>query len=219
MKLLAIADKEIREELKEKFDRLGELNFYDESMGTDFGSFDWILDFILHENQDHISRYKDFSGVLFISGQFISTIQLKRDFSILKDVRIIGMNSLPTFINRDLLELSVTESTISGGIEKVLESMNVDYEIVEDRVGLVTPRVICMIINEAYYTVQEGTASKDAIDTAMKLGTNYPLGPFEWCNRIGIKNVYQVLQHVYEDTNDPRYIICPLLKKEYTIQA
>lgn len=90
--------------------------------------------------------------------------------------------------------------------------------IVDDRVGMVTPRVISMIINEAYYVVQEGTASREDIDLAMKSGTNYPYGPFEWIRRIGIKHIYEVLEAVYEDTKDERYKICPLLKKEYLSQ-
>jgi 3-hydroxybutyryl-CoA dehydrogenase len=72
-----------------------------------------------------------------------------------------------------------------------------------------------MIINEAYYTVQEGTATRADIDLAMKLGTNYPYGPFEWCERIGLEHVYHLLEAVYDDTKDERYKIAPLLKKEY----
>jgi 3-hydroxybutyryl-CoA dehydrogenase len=48
----------------------------------------------------------------------------------------------------------------------------------------------------------------------MKLGTNYPFGPFEWGERIGIKNVYELLTAVYEHTNEERYQVCDLLKKE-----
>jgi len=72
-----------------------------------------------------------------------------------------------------------------------------------------------MIINEAYYAVLEGTATREDVDLAMKLGLNYPFGPFEWSNRIGVKHVYELLEAVYEDTRDERYKICPLLKKEY----
>ena len=50
---------------------------------------------------------------------------------------------------------------------------------------------------------------------AMKLGTNYPYGPFEWCKRIGIKHVYELIEALYDDTQDERYKISPLLKKEY----
>jgi 3-hydroxybutyryl-CoA dehydrogenase len=80
---------------------------------------------------------------------------------------------------------------------------------------MVSPRVVCMIINEAFYTNAEGTASEKDIDLAMKLGTNYPLGPFEWAEKIGIENVYEVLEAVYEDTGDERYKINPQLKKKY----
>jgi 3-hydroxybutyryl-CoA dehydrogenase len=72
-----------------------------------------------------------------------------------------------------------------------------------------------MVINEAYYTLQEKTATTADIDLAMKLGTNYPYGPFEWAARIGLENIYQLLQAVYADTQDERYRICPLLKKTY----
>jgi 3-hydroxybutyryl-CoA dehydrogenase len=72
-----------------------------------------------------------------------------------------------------------------------------------------------MIINEAYYTVQEGTANRDDIDQAMKLGTNYPMGPFEWCKKIGITDVYETLEALYNDTHDERYKICSLLKHDY----
>jgi 3-hydroxybutyryl-CoA dehydrogenase len=72
-----------------------------------------------------------------------------------------------------------------------------------------------MIINEAFFTVQEGTASREDIDTGMKLGTAYPKGPFEWMNEVGIENVYLALEAIYNDTKDGRYKICPLLKKEY----
>jgi 3-hydroxybutyryl-CoA dehydrogenase len=80
---------------------------------------------------------------------------------------------------------------------------------------MVTPRVIFMIINEACYTLQEGTADMKDIDTSMKLGTNYPFGPFEWADNIGIKHVYETIETMYSDTHDERYKVCPLLKTKY----
>jgi 3-hydroxybutyryl-CoA dehydrogenase len=100
-------------------------------------------------------------------------------------------------------------------LEELCSQLQSKFLVVDDRVGMVTPRVICMIINEAYFTLQEGTASREDIDLGMKLGTNYPFGPFEWCERIGIRHVFELLEAVYEDTKDERYRICPLLKKEY----
>ena len=59
--------------------------------------------------------------------------------------------------------------------------------------GFISARIIAMIINEAYYALDEKVSSKTDIDIAMKLGTNYPYGPFEWCNIIGVQQVYQLL--------------------------
>ena len=72
-----------------------------------------------------------------------------------------------------------------------------------------------MIINEACYTLQEGTATIPDIDLGMKLGTSFPKGPFEWANLIGVSEVYHTLKAIYEDTKDERYKICPLLKTKH----
>lgn len=69
-----------------------------------------------------------------------------------------------------------------------------------------------MIINEAWLSLGEGVSTKEEIDTAMKLGTNYPYGPFEWGNKIELKNVYQLLTALSK--TNPRYEPAALLKKE-----
>lgn len=126
-----------------------------------------------------------------------------------------GINALPTFINRSLLEASFYNEADKNLLETLAQTLDWECKWVDDRVGMVTPRIIFMIINEAYFTVQEGTANKADIDTGMKLGTNYPQGPFEWSEKVGLKDVYEVLEAVYQDTHDERYKICPLLKTEY----
>jgi 3-hydroxybutyryl-CoA dehydrogenase len=126
-----------------------------------------------------------------------------------------GFNGLPTLLDRPILEVSLLRKSDSERLAKVCADLDTPFLEVDDRVGMVTPRVIAMIINEAYYTVQEGTATREDIDLAMKLGTNYPFGPFEWCTRIGVENIYALLTAIYEDTRDERYKICPLLKQEF----
>ena len=113
------------------------------------------------------------------------------------------------------MEVSYWRKDDEVALKEICAQLETEFLMVEDRIGLVTPRVVCMIINEAYYTVLEGTATREDVDLAMKLGSNYPFGPFEWSNRIGVKHVYELLEAVYEDTRDERYKICPLLKKEY----
>ena len=130
----------------------------------------------------------------------------------------IGFNGLPTFFDRDILEISTLKEEDHSKVKLLADQLKFEYIIVDDRVGMVTPRVICMIINEAYYTVQDGTAERSAIDQAMKLGTNYPFGPFEWAEKIGIRHVYETIEALYHDTHDERYKICPLLKKDYLLE-
>ncbi|WP_234996911.1 3-hydroxyacyl-CoA dehydrogenase family protein [Hymenobacter roseosalivarius] len=118
-------------------------------------------------------------------------------------------------MNRPLLEVSSPNPENAPQLAETCAALGTDYRVVQDRVGLVTPRVICMIINEACYTLQEGTASIQDIDKSMKLGTRYPRGPFEWANLIGVSRVYEVLKALWEDTHEERYKVCPLLKSMY----
>jgi len=127
---------------------------------------------------------------------------------------VFGFCGLPTLINRPLLEVSLHDEADAEKLQEICGALGTDYRVVEDRVGLVTPRVVCMIINEACYTVQEGTATMQDVDLGMKLGTNYPRGPFAWANAIGVERVHTVLEALWDDTHDERYKICPLLKRQ-----
>jgi 3-hydroxybutyryl-CoA dehydrogenase len=118
------------------------------------------------------------------------------------------INAWPGFLNRPLWEVATT------GPEpiKILDSIGWKYIKVEDEPGLVAARVIAMIINEAYFALGEGVSSKNEIDLAMKLGTNYPFGPFEWSQKIGLEKIYSLLQKL--KTSGTRYTIAPALEKE-----
>jgi 3-hydroxybutyryl-CoA dehydrogenase len=71
-----------------------------------------------------------------------------------------------------------------------------------------------MIINEAFLTLQEGTAERKDIDLAMKLGTNYPGGPFEWAEKWGLDEVARLLHRLQQSTGEPRYVRSHLLVEE-----
>jgi 3-hydroxybutyryl-CoA dehydrogenase len=176
---------------------------------------DLIFDFIIEEDPSQFEIYLDKSVTVFLNTCKISLGELAFNIGNRLEGHVFGFNGMPTFLNRAVLEVSIWKKEHETALRKACEALKSDFLLVDDRVGLVTPRVICMIINEAYYTHQEGTATREDIDLAMKLGTNYPYGPFEWCQRIGIRHVYELLEAVYEDTKDERYKICPLLKKEY----
>ncbi|MBC5994201.1 3-hydroxyacyl-CoA dehydrogenase family protein [Pontibacter cellulosilyticus] len=175
---------------------------------------DIVFDFLLHEQPERLSTYAP-QQVVFCNAVTMQLAELVHQSELEEPCTLIGFNGLPTLFNRPILEVSLLNRKDEESLKEICETLDTEYLLVDDRVGMVTPRMICMIINEAFYTLQEQTASVEDIDLGMKLGTNYPKGPFEWAKQIGIENVYQVLQAVYEDTKEERYKICPLLKTKY----
>ena len=83
---------------------------------------------------------------------------------------------------------------------------------VKDLPGFISARIVAMIINEAYFTWEAGTSTKEEIDIAMKLGTGYPYGPFEWANLIGIEKLKQLLERLAEE--NPIYQLSQSLRLE-----
>ena len=219
MKVLVRGKDSQIKEFKLKFPEQGEVVFdqANESIPA-IGSFDLVFDFFLDESPENLDQYAMEEDLVVFCNSVKSSLA---EFSFYLDhaftFKMLGFNGLPTFFNRELMEVSTLNDGDRELVRSFCSKLDTDFVLVEDRVGMVSPRVICMIINEAYYTVQEGTADKEGIDLAMKLGTNYPMGPFEWTERMGINTVYELLESVYEDTKDERYKICPLLKREYLL--
>ena len=131
----------------------------------------------------------------------------------------MGLSALPTLLSGQLLEiaptLSTSRATVSA-VKKFLERLGKEIAVVQDRVGMVLPRILCMLINEASFAVMENVAHPHDVDIAMKLGTNYPLGPIEWADRIGIQQVFSVLQSLHQNLGEERYRIAPLLRQMAT---
>ena len=180
---------------------------------------DVIFDFLIGERPEKFSMYSAKTVTVFLNTCRITLAALANSVHNRMHCTAFGFNGFPSMFNREFLEVSVLKTRDKPLLKKFCEQLNTKYLLVDDRVGMVTPRVLCMIINEAYYTVQEGTATREDIDLAMKLGTNYPFGPFEWCQKIGVENVYRLLQAVYEDTKDERYKISALMKKEVLLAS
>lgn len=218
MNILVIGAANNLEEIKLKFGDGHQYMFEQDHREAErfISTNDLIFDFIIDEEPFQIEIYTNKTGAtVFINAAKISLAELSNLANHQLKAQLFGFNGMPTFVNRSVMEVSFLKKEDEPELAKICKSLNSDFLVVDDRVGLVTPRVICMIINEAYFTVQEGTARREDIDMAMKLGTNYPYGPFEWCQRIGVNHVYELLEAVYEDTHDERYKICPLMKKEY----
>jgi 3-hydroxybutyryl-CoA dehydrogenase len=123
----------------------------------------------------------------------------------------IRINAWNGFIKRPIIEL-VASPSMKSNAEDIMEKLGWAFQFVSDEVGMIAPRVISMIINEAYFGLEDGISTKEQIDTAMKLGTNYPYGPFEWSTKIGLHYVLTLLQELTKQ--DARYSPSKLLIQE-----
>ncbi len=119
------------------------------------------------------------------------------------------VNAWPAFLERNMWEIATKNVQM---IKQVFESIGWQYIITPDKPGFIAARVISMIINEAYFAYEEQISSKEEIDLAMCLGTNYPFGPFEWATKIGLNNILKLLEALGE--HDDRYLVSAVLKQE-----
>jgi len=130
--------------------------------------------------------------------------------------RLIGIGLYDTFSNAKMIEIAptkITDANVLKNAENFFDSIGLKYSIVPDKAGLVFPRTLAMIINEAAQVYSEQIATKEDIDTAMKLGTNYPFGPLEWTDRLGIDLIYNVLSAMRSESGEERYKPHPVLKE------
>lgn len=123
-------------------------------------------------------------------------------------VRINGWNG---FLARNTWEVA---GAINKPVQDILKALGKETIKVPDEPGFVSARIIAMIINEAYFALEENVSTTEAIDIAMKLGTNYPHGPFEWAALIGVNKIFTLLQKM--SIQDKSYLPALLLKAAIT---
>ena len=121
----------------------------------------------------------------------------------------IRINAWPGFLERSIHELVVASDEAAGQVGRLYERLNKSFRLVPDIPGMISGRVIAALVNEAYHTLEVST--KEEIDTAMKLGTNYPYGPFEWSERIGLGELDALLTEMSKTAE--RYTPAAALKR------
>ncbi|GAC1419523.1 MAG: hypothetical protein NVS1B13_02330 [Flavisolibacter sp.] len=123
----------------------------------------------------------------------------------------IRINGWKTLLGKTMIEASGQEKG-RGAVEELFQLLNKKIIWLPDETGFVTPKIIAMIINEAFRVLEDGISTKAQIDLAMKEGTSYPYGPFEWANKIGLHPVVKLLQKL-SNTNTS-YLTTQLMDKE-----
>ncbi|MDQ2718835.1 MAG: 3-hydroxyacyl-CoA dehydrogenase family protein [Bacteroidota bacterium] len=206
MRVLMIANAEQEKEIRsKKTGDKAELIFKNSFAELkEFKNYDVF--FILSEESDFIDFYDFESKPVFINSVVETLSQLKLPKNISR------INAWPGFLQRELWEIA---SESKEEAQNVFNQLGWKIIFVKDEPGFVAARVISMIINEAFFALDEKVSTVEEIDLAMKLGTNYPYGPFEWTEKIGSKNLLNLLNKLSE--KETRYLPSSGLKNFFYI--
>lgn len=129
---------------------------------------------------------------------------------------VIGMhfmNPVPVMKLVEIIRGIATSDDCYQAVEDLAVRMGKTPVEVNDYPGFISNRVLMPMINEAIYTVFEGVAEPEAVDTVMKLGMNHPMGPLTLADFIGLDTCLAIMEVLYEGFADSKYRPCPLLRK------
>lgn len=187
----------------------------DEALAS-FETHELIIDLSLLRTKKKIFLLKELARTT--KAKIISDLTLCWGEKVLKQCpQVIGAVSLLFDSPTDSVEYALNPYNPDIKAEELIttfiRSLNKHGVLHQDlKLGFHYPRTIAMIINEAYFALDEKLATAEAIDLAMKNGVNYPLGPIEWGQKIGLIHVAELLHELFEITEDPRYRLSKQLK-------
>jgi len=211
MRLVVLTNEQLKEELLSNgvsaYCKIDWINSPEEFLShTDA---DAVIDLLFEHNGYDVSHLNNYlTKPVFVNSMNKTIVEIGLPF--------IRINAWPGFLKRNIAEVSIADEVNKNKAEKILSLLNRKAEWVPDVKGFISSRVISMIINEAYFTLEENVSTKEEIDIAMKLGTNYPYGPFEWSKKIGLEKIAGLLKEL--SITEKRYEPSSLLLKEASQQ-
>ena len=123
------------------------------------------------------------------------------------------MNPVPVMKLVELVRGIATDEQTFKTAKEFVATLDKTVTVAEDFPAFIVNRILLPMINEAIYTLYEGVGSVEAIDTAMKLGANHPMGPLQLADFIGLDTCLSIMQVLYEGLADSKYRPCPLLRR------
>jgi 3-hydroxybutyryl-CoA dehydrogenase len=160
-----------------------------------------FIDLLFENEEENLRILQQCRGVKIISSVVHTLGQT--------DTSFVRINGWATFLKSHAIEGSCRHEDLKKLAAHVFAGFNKTIEWLPDTPGFVVPRVVSLIVSEAYFALAEGVSTREEIDLAMKLGTAYPFGPFEWSEQIGAKNIATLLTTLSEQ--EARYKPAPLL--------
>lgn len=203
MVIAVLADEGLKEEFRSKvMPEHVEVLWADSLQSFRIIEADAYFDLLFNGDPERISRLKFLlPKPVIVNSVILTGKQIGAPF--------IRINAWPTMLKRNITEIATSFPDQKESIKNIFQTLGWEYQIVPDTTGMITPRIVSMIINEAWFVLGDKISTMEEIDTAMKLGTNYPAGPFEWGEQIGLERIMSLLDELSK--KDPRYAIAPLL--------
>lgn len=214
-------DRQIKKEIITDTDKENTLNRINLITGIDNidSKSDLVVEAIIENKSIKLELWKkvhsivDQNSIFASNTSAISITELSADIRPDKFIGMHFMNPVPVMKLVEIIRGYSTSDETYNTIKLLSEELKKTPVEVHDYPGFISNRILMPMINEAIYTLYEGVASKEDIDTVMKLGMAHPMGPLTLADFIGLDVCLDIMNVLYDGFNDSKYRPCPLLKK------